>query len=92
MKIPNEDKRIECEIKDGGLKLCYSLEEKTQDGNARNKGFNTISLFDMKTGEYNFIGVAYKKDSKDRGSRVNYCPWCGKYILNCGKENERKSG
>lgn len=90
MIIPNEDKRIECEIKDGELKLCDSLDSKLSDDspNSHKKGFTAISIFNMKTGNYRFIGVAYKPDAKDRGSMLNYCSWCGKKIQNWDDKDE----
>lgn len=77
----------ECEIKDSKLKICSSLEDKVELGNVHKKGLATISIFNMKTGNDKFIGVAYKKDANDRGSMLNYCPWCGKKILNVDDKN-----
>jgi len=81
--MPNEDKRIECEIEDGKLLICASLEDKVQLANEHKKGLVCVVIFNMKTGNDKFIGVAYKEDANDNGVMLNYCPWCGKNILNC---------
>ncbi len=78
----------ECSIKDGELEFCTSLDGKIASlANAHNKGFVQINIWNPKNGYNRCIGVAYKKDANDRGSMLNYCPWCGKKILNAEKKS-----
>jgi hypothetical protein len=86
MSIKVNDMIKECSIKDGELTLCTSLDSKLPElANAHNKGFTQVTTFHMKTGVYRNIGVAYKKSGSDRGSMINFCPWCGKNIENWEK-------
>lgn len=79
----------ECEIKDGELEFCTSLNDKLAPlANAHNKGLVQINIYNPKRKgcKQKCIGVAYKKDANDMGSMLNYCPWCGKKIQNWDKE------
>ena len=77
----------ECSVKDGELTLCTSLDSKLPElANAHNKGFTQVTIFNMRAGTHKNIGVAYKEDMHDRGTMLNYCPWCGKSIKNWEKK------
>jgi hypothetical protein len=84
-----EEKRLKCEIVDGELTFCDSLEDKLPElANAHKKGLTQITTFKMKSGNYKNIGVCYKKDMHDRGSMINFCPWCGEKIQNWDDKDE----
>lgn len=41
------------------------------------RGLSTVFLVDTKSGSLLFnMGVVYKKNTKDRGLMLSYCPWC----------------
>lgn len=65
------------------ISFCDSLVDKlSPEPNAHKKGFTVIVISDLAKDEHRTVGVAYKKSSTDRGSMLNYCPYCGEKILN----------
>lgn len=51
------------------------------EANARRKGLSVLMLTHRTTGKARLVGVAFKKNSADRGVMLNSCPWCGAEIL-----------
>lgn len=41
------------------------------------KGLRAVIVIDAKTMKERFIGVAYHTSKNDRGTLLNFCPWCG---------------
>ena len=61
--------------------LCETLSDRlNQESNAHKKGFTTIVIFSSRTRKFKTIGVAYKKNSKDEGVMLNFCPFCGESL------------
>ena len=76
------DKRIKCSPEG----FCDALWDRLDDDNSRRKGMSALVLMNMKTGEDRTAGVVWRKDSKDRGLLLNFCPWCGEGIDWISKE------
>lgn len=85
-----EEIKLECKMKDGDIEFCDYISNKLNKDspNSHQKGLTAISVFNMKTEEYWCPGIAYKKNTHDTGTMLNYCPGCGKEILNVKKKSD----
>ena len=56
---------------------CWSMQSHISLDTRR--GFNSVTVINIKTGKSRLIGVRYclTAKSKDRGIMLNFCPWCG---------------
>ena len=41
------------------------------------KGFCTVRVINLVTGNTRLFGVAYKRRKSDKGVMLNFCPFCG---------------
>lgn len=78
--------REKCE----GEILCTALNDRLNDGNARGKGLSGVDLMNLRTMKTSFIGVCYKRSSKDRGLMINFCPWCGASLEHLFRREEQR--
>lgn len=44
--------------------------------NSHRRGLTTVIVTNLHTGKDRLVGVAYRKDAKDRGVMLNTCPFC----------------
>lgn len=75
-----------------GGKWCKTMDRllREEHVNARVKGLTQVNLTNLKQLDAGVsfdkatrvAGATYRTSSKDRGIMLNYCPWCGGYILN----------
>jgi len=73
------EKSLKCSL--WFTRLCDSLQERVQFGDDKyKKGFGALILTDMTTCFQYFAGVVYRKDAKDNGLVINFCPWCGEKL------------
>lgn len=63
-------KRIGCTKKSD----CEAMANRITEGGA---GFEHVTLFNISTSKARYIGIRYRKNRKDRGIMLNFCPWCG---------------
>lgn len=74
-------------------KPCSFLDDRLDlDANSHTKGLSLVVSTSMKTGKHRVLGVAYRRNAKDRGLLLNYCPFCGKDIRWHEHHYEEKTG
>jgi len=58
--------------------MCKLLEERVSGFYFQvGKGLAMLETMDMTTGNLKFRGVVYKRDRRDKGLLLTFCPWCG---------------
>ena len=66
-------------IKKRFLRLCDTLMQRI-NSSSYEKGFCLLNFIDLETGSPVRDYVAYRKNSKDKGLVLNFCPFCGKNL------------
>lgn len=61
-------------------KSCFGVEKFVQVSGGRYKGLQHLHSFNVKTGKSRYIGIVYRKTANDKGTMLNFCPWCGEKI------------
>jgi hypothetical protein len=56
---------------------CPAMRHALENSEANRKGLSPVVLTRIETLENYVVGVAYKRDKKDKGLLFNVCPWCG---------------
>jgi len=59
---------------------CFGVQEIVQIATGRYKGLQHVHLTNMKTGVSRYAGIIYRKHATDKGTMLNFCPWCGESI------------
>jgi len=59
---------------------CFGVKEMVQVAAGRYKGLQHVHLTNFKTGKTRYGGIIYRKTANDKGTMLNYCPWCGAKI------------
>lgn len=60
--------------------FCVDLEERLEEPNAAAKGLVPLRWRARADGAVHVEGVAFKRDRKDRGLMLLFCPFCGAAI------------
>lgn len=65
-----------------GETWCNGMTRALDDthANEHRRSLTTIVLTNLTTGKTRLAGVAYRKNAKDPGLMLNYCPWCSEPI------------
>lgn len=73
-----------------GEKFCTSMLRYTNE--FANEGHGLIMLgLTTDDGEYHITGVYFKKNAKDRGGLLNFCPWCGTSLKEWRRKRVKKN-
>lgn len=78
---------VNCKL---GETWCDAMTERLEDMANSRKGLTTIVLTSRTTGNERLAGIAHRKNAKDRGLMLNYCPWCGEPIEESAIDYEAK--
>lgn len=61
--------------------LCPGMENNIQNNESGSvvdqKGLSTFKPMNLKDSTFTLKAVVYKKSSRDNGTVLNFCPWCG---------------
>lgn len=61
--------------------LCSMMEKYCDPPNPKGKGLKEYILTDINTGLKRWAFIAFHSSAKDRGTVINFCPWCGEKVL-----------
>ena len=70
-----------CSFTPGGTErnYCVSMDRYVHHDNAHNAGFSgfTLTLLEGEWDQKCFLGIRYRSKTRDKGTMLNFCPWCG---------------
>ena len=73
-------RKKKCSFEGARFNPCWLMDERLlPEANDQRTGLVMVNVGTLQK-PTRTIGVTHKKNSKDAGVMLNYCPWCGKNI------------